>query len=89
MVHVTPRSGRDAVSGVVKTDAGLEIRVRVSVAPEGGRANKVVCELVARSLHLPKSAVSVASGATARRKRLSIACEESQVADWVASLPRL
>lgn len=89
MVHVTPRSGRDAVSGVMETDAGPEVRVRVSAAPEGGRANKAVCELVARNLHLPKSAVSVASGATTRRKRLNIACEESQLTDWVASLPRL
>ena len=76
-VHVTPRSGRDEVSGV-----------RVTAPPDGGKANKAVCKLVAEALGVPKSRVDVASGHTARRKRLSVEADQAQVDAWLTSLPR-
>ncbi len=45
-VHVTPRSGRDEVCGW----RGTELAVRVTVAPEGGKANAAVCVVVAKAL---------------------------------------
>ena len=77
-VHVTPRSGRDEVSGVRADAAGAdEVCVRVTAPPDGGKANKAVCKLVAE-----------ASGHTARRKRLSVEADQAQVDAWLASLPR-
>jgi len=68
-VRVTPRSSRDAIEGV--DDAG-ELRVRVTAAPADGAANTAVARLLAKELRVPKGALSVASGATSRHKRLCI-----------------
>lgn len=88
-VHVTPRSGRDEVSGVRADAAGAdEVCVRVTAPPDGGKANKAVCKLVAEALGVPKSRVGVASGHTARRKRLSVEADQAQVDAWLTSLPR-
>jgi uncharacterized protein len=67
-VHVTPRSGRDEVSGW----RGTELSVRVTVAPEGGKANAAACIVVAKALGVPKSSVRVMRGETARHKILHI-----------------
>ncbi len=68
-VHVTPKSGRDEIVGW----RGAELQVRVTTAPEGGKANAAVCEVVAKALGVPKSAVSVSRGATSRHKALEVA----------------
>lgn len=67
-VHVTPKAGRDEVVGW----RGGELQVRVTVAPEGGKANAAVCAVVAAALGVPKSSVSVVRGATARHKALDV-----------------
>ncbi len=87
-VHVTPRSGRDVVSGVrVDATGAAEVCVRVTAPPDGGKANEAVCKLVAGALGVPKTRVQVASGYTARRKRLSVDADPQLVDAWVASLP--
>jgi uncharacterized protein (TIGR00251 family) len=67
-VHVTPKSGRDEVVGW----RGSELAVRVTVPPEGGKANSAVCKVIADALRLPKSSVRVTRGETARHKVLEI-----------------
>ena len=67
-VHVTPRGGRDEVSGW----RGSELAVRVTVPPEGGKANAAVCAVVAKALGVAKSSVRVVRGETARHKTLRI-----------------
>lgn len=89
-VHVTPRSGRDVVSGIRHGERGAEeICVRVTAPPDEGRANKAVCRVVASSLGVPKTAVSVTGGRTSRRKRLTVETDAGKVAQWMAALPRL
>ena len=89
-VHVTPRSGRDEVMGIKCFDDGLEaVCVRVTAPPDAGKANKAVCKAVSGSLGVPKSAVEVLAGHTARRKRLSIAADEALLNAWLAALPHL
>ena len=89
-VHVTTRSGRDEVMGIKCFDDGLEaVCVRVTAPPDAGKANKAVCKAVSDSLGVPKSAVEVLAGHTARRKRLSIAADEALVNAWLAALPHL
>ncbi len=65
-VHVTPRSVRDEVAGW----RGGELSVKVTVAPEGGKANAAACALLAKALGIPKTAVSVARGESSRHKQL-------------------
>jgi len=67
-VHVTPKSVRDEVAGW----RGGELSVRVTVAPEGGKANAAACAVVARALGVPKSTVRVARGDTSRHKQLEV-----------------
>jgi uncharacterized protein len=43
-------------------------KVRVAAAPEGGRANEAVLELLARELELPRRSLSIVSGHAAREK---------------------
>ncbi len=68
-LRVSPRSGRDAIEGVDEDGALL---VRVTAAPADGAANEAVLKLLARTLSVPKSAVTLAAGATSRHKRVRI-----------------
>ena len=98
-VHVTPRAGRDEVWGVRVAEQGgggapwvgdaREVCVRVAAPPDGGKANKAVCKLVASALGIPKSAVEVVSGQTSRHKRLSVACDSEKVESWIGGIPAL
>jgi uncharacterized protein (TIGR00251 family) len=67
-VHVTPKSGRDEVVGW----KGSELSVRVTSAPEGGKANAAVCKVVATALGVPKTSVRVVHGETSRHKVLEV-----------------
>jgi len=72
-VRLTPRGGRDAVDGwAADADGRPYLKVRVSAPPVEGEANAALVALLAKRLAVPRSAVRVASGATARLKRLEI-----------------
>jgi uncharacterized protein (TIGR00251 family) len=43
-------------------------KVRVAAAPEGGRANDAVLDLLASELELPRRSLSIVSGHSAREK---------------------
>ncbi|HEX9092398.1 MAG TPA: DUF167 domain-containing protein [Coriobacteriia bacterium] len=67
-VRVTPRAGSDEVVGW----AGAELEVRVKSAPDAGKANSAVCELIASAVGVAKSRVSVLRGGASRHKMLLI-----------------
>lgn len=72
-VRVTPNAGRDAIEGVeLRDDGSAVLRVRVKAVPDKGKANAAVVALIAKALGVPKSAVSVVSGETARLKTLAV-----------------
>ena len=71
-VFVTPKAGVDAVDGIAVTEDLREVKVRVRAIPDEGKANKAVCAVMAKFLGVPKSAVTVAAGATSRHKRLEV-----------------
>jgi len=73
-VRLTPRGGRDALGGLRRDQAGrAQLLARVASPPVEGAANAALVKLVAKTLGLPKSAVTLASGRTARIKTLAIA----------------
>jgi uncharacterized protein (TIGR00251 family) len=43
-------------------------KVRVAAAPEGGKANEAVLDLLAERLELPRRSLSIVSGHTGREK---------------------
>lgn len=63
-LRVSPGAGRSAVVG----RHGDAWKVRVTEAPERGRANDAVLRLVADTLALPRTAVTLVSGHGAREK---------------------
>lgn len=67
-MRVTPRAGRTGVDGIL--DGAL--RVRLAAAPVEGAANAALIGFVADLLELPKSAISLTSGVTARSKTLLV-----------------
>jgi len=87
-VRVTPRGGRDAIEGWTRDEAGRPVlKLRVSAAAAEGAANAAVIKLVAKALKLPKSAVRIASGETARVKRLEIDGEPEELAEAFGNPP--
>lgn len=82
-VRLSPRGGRDAIEGWALDEAGRPfLKVRVSAPPVDGAANAALEALLAKALGLPRSAVSVARGQTARIKQVEI--EGCETADLVA-----
>jgi uncharacterized protein (TIGR00251 family) len=67
-VHVQPGAGRTALTG----RHGDALRVKVGAPPEGGRANAALVALLATTLGIAESRISIESGATSRAKRLRI-----------------
>jgi len=74
MVRLTPRAGRDALGGLREIEPGEPLLLaRVAAPPLEGAANAALVKLVAKSLGLPKSAVTITAGDTSRIKALEIA----------------
>ena len=72
-VRVTPKGGRDGVDGWASDEAGRPVlKVRVSAAPADGAANAAATPAIAKAPKVPRSAVRIVAGDTARVKRLEI-----------------
>ena len=68
-VKVVPGSSRTAVAG----ELGGLLKVQVAAAPEKGKANAAVCELLGKVLGVGKKAVRIVSGTTNARKQVEVA----------------
>ena len=72
-VRLTPRGGRDAVDGwALDADGRAFLKVLVASPPVDGAANAALVAFLAKTLKIPRSAVRLASGETARLKRLEL-----------------
>jgi uncharacterized protein (TIGR00251 family) len=71
-LKVQPKARRDAVAGFAPDPDGQVLKVSVGAPPEDGKANAAVIALLAKALGVAKSAISVVSGATDRRKVVEI-----------------
>jgi uncharacterized protein len=68
-VKVHPRARKNAVTGVV----GDALKLSLTAPPVEGRANQAVIEFFADLFQIPRSSVTIASGATGRSKVVRIA----------------
>jgi hypothetical protein len=66
---VTPKSRANELRA---SRADGAIRIRVTAAPEEGRANEAVLALLRERLGLPRGAVRIAAGASSRRKWIEL-----------------
>ena len=79
-VRLTPRGGHDAIDGIeVLSDGRCVLKARVRAPASGGEANAELIRLIARALGVAPRSVTLAAGATARIKRLTIAGEGAAI----------
>ena len=76
-VHVLPGASRNSVWGCRRGS----LLDRVTAPPEGGKANTAVIKALSQALEIRKSAMTIRSGATARRKVVEIAGVDLGVLD--------
>ena len=68
-LRVSPGAGRTAIVGRY----GEGWKIRVTAAPEGGRANDAVLRLLAEALAVPRDALTLVSGHSGRDKIVELA----------------
>jgi uncharacterized protein (TIGR00251 family) len=80
-LRVTPNAGRDQIDGPETRDDGTTVlRVRVKAVPDRGKANAAVIALLAKTLGIPKSSITLISGDTARLKTLALSGDPDRLA---------
>lgn len=67
-IRVQARAKRTEVAG----EREGAVVIRVSAPPVDGKANEAVCRLIARRLGVPKSAVRIVRGESARDKLVRV-----------------
>jgi len=72
-LKVVPKASRDRVVGWV----GDRLKVHVTAAPERGKANEAVVEVLAAALGLPRSKVRILAGETSPLKTVDVDGDES------------
>ncbi len=69
VVKVHPRAKKDAITGEV----GDALKLSLTAPPVEGRANEACIAFLAKFLNLPRSSVTIAAGASGRRKVIRVA----------------
>jgi uncharacterized protein (TIGR00251 family) len=78
-VRVSPGATRSAVIG----RHGDAWKVRVAAAPERGKANRAVLDLLAETLGLPRAQIELVAGAGARDKIVAVRGVKADQADML------
>jgi uncharacterized protein (TIGR00251 family) len=85
-LRVTPGAAQDEVGGLhTAEDGAVSLIVKVTAAPDKGRANKAVIESLAKACRLPKSAFALVSGETSRSKTVMVSGDGAAVEALVAA----
>ncbi len=72
-IHLIPKASKDEIIGIDNhANKTSRLKVKVRAVPEKGKANKALCELLAKYFKLPKSSLEVISGHKSRNKRVLI-----------------
>lgn len=70
----------------MRDDGSAVLRMRVKAVPDKGKANAAVIALLAKALGVPKSAMTLVSGDTARLKTIQIEGDPAALAAGVDEL---
>lgn len=74
-VRLTPRGGRDRIDGWIDDPENPDerlLKVRVAAPPIDGSANAALVRLLAKTLRVSKSDVTITAGQTSRIKSVAI-----------------
>lgn len=73
MVWVTPGARQAALGAFTRRPDGRDyLKIKVTAAPEDGKANEAVIALLAEATGIPASRLAIASGHTSRFKRIAV-----------------
>lgn len=79
-LRVQPGARRNAVTGTVtEADGTVRLRVTLTAPPEGGKANAALITLLAKRWRVVKSAVTLRTGTTGRRKTILVAGDPATI----------
>lgn len=67
-LHIQPGAKKTEFAGL----HGDALKIRLAAPPVDGKANEALVRFLAEVLHLPKSAVTLKSGQSSRRKLLEV-----------------
>ncbi len=67
-IKVVPGASRSKIAGVL----GDRLKINVAAPPEGGKANRAVCELIAEALGVAVRDVAIIEGQTQPRKTVEV-----------------
>ena len=76
-IKVVPNASRTKIVGIL----GDRLKVAVAAPPEAGKANKMLCQLLAKTFGIPKKHTSVTAGQTQPTKSILL---EGVAVDMVA-----
>ncbi len=80
-VRLQPGASRSAIEGPhALADGRVVLKVRVGAPAEGGKANAALVKLLAKSCKVPKTAVDIVAGHSARLKTVLIAGDPEMLA---------
>ena len=82
-IKAVPGESRSQVAGVL----GDRIKVRVAAAPEGGKANKAIAEVLAGALGVRPGAVTLLTGPTSPEKTWFVQGVSAEAARGALGLP--
>jgi uncharacterized protein len=86
-IKVTPRATKSSVEGIeVDAQGRAYLAVRVTEAPDAGKANAALIKLLARRWRLAPSALRLVRGASARRKVLHVHGPADQLIDRLEAI---
>jgi uncharacterized protein len=71
-VKVTPKAKSERIKKEIAADGSVIYKVYVTALPEDGKANEAVIKLLAKTLGIAKSALSITHGLTSREKTIKI-----------------
>ncbi len=86
-LRLTPKASRNRIGPMARdADGAAAFKAQVTAPPEDGKANAALIKLLAKKLGVAKSRISIARGATSRRKLLHVAGDSralmAQLESW-------
>lgn len=81
-VYVVPRASRSEIAG----EHNGALRVRIAAPPVDGAANRELIAVLAKELHVPRSAVAIDAGHNSRTKRVTVSQSGSEILNAIKLL---
>ncbi|MGI9374193.1 MAG: DUF167 domain-containing protein [Hyphomicrobiales bacterium] len=86
-VRVTPNASKNEISGIYEgADGTRALKIRVTTAPEKGKANKGAIAVLARAIGCAKNDLEIVSGETARMKTVALDVPLSMLEEIIRKL---